>query len=261
MGESTTSMQSLVVAMSSSLLRDTHILPRAARSFSRVSASAAAPRLVWTGWPKPASPRGLAGYTRGTMMPDYDTCYRAIQSRDTRFDGWFFVAVSSTRIYCRPSCPAAMPKPEHMSFLPTAAAAQAAGYRACLRCRPDATPGSPEWNLRADVAGRALRLIADGVVDREGVDGLARRLAYSPRQLRRLLQSELGAGPLGLARAQRAHTARLLIETTGLPFAEVAFAAGFASLRQFNDTVREVFALTPREMRCLLYTSDACRRS
>src|SRR5450756_2185040 len=165
MGESTTSMQSLVVAMSSSLLRDTHILPRAARSFSRVSASAAAPRLVWTGWPKPASPRGLPGYTRVTMIPDYDTCYRAIQSRDPRFDGCFFVAVSSTRIYCRPSCPAAMPKPEHVSFLPTAAAAQAAGYRACLRCRPDATPGSPEWNLRADVAGRAMRLIADGVVD------------------------------------------------------------------------------------------------
>jgi AraC family transcriptional regulator of adaptative response / DNA-3-methyladenine glycosylase II len=183
------------------------------------------------------------------MMPDYDTCYRAIQSRDPRFDGWFFVAVSSTRIYCRPSCPAAMPKPEHVSFFPTAAAAQAAGYRASLRCRPDATPGSPQWNLRADVAGRAMRLIADGIVDREGVDGLARRLAYSPRQLRRLLHTELGAGPLGLARAQRAHTARLLIETTDLPFADVAFAAGFSSLRQFNDTMRQVFARTPREMR------------
>ena len=136
-----------------------------------------------------------------------------------------------------------------MSFYPTAAAAQAAGYRACLRCRPDASPGSPEWNLRADVAGRAMRLIADGVVDREGVDGLARRLAYSPRQLRRLLQRELGAGPLSLARAQRAQTARLLIETTELSFADVAFAAGFASLRQFNDTVREVFARPPRELR------------
>ena len=183
------------------------------------------------------------------LIPDPDTCYQAMQSRDARFDGWFYVAVSSTGIYCRPSCPALTPKRRNVAFYPTAAAAQTAGYRACLRCRPDASPGSPEWNLRADVAGRAMRLIADGVVDREGVDGLARRLAYSPRQLRRLLQSELGAGPLGLARAQRAHTARLLIETTGLPFAEVAFAAGFASLRQFNDTVREVFALTPREMR------------
>jgi AraC family transcriptional regulator of adaptative response / DNA-3-methyladenine glycosylase II len=183
------------------------------------------------------------------MMPDFDTCLRASQSRDARFDGWFYVAVSSTGIYCRPSCPAPMPKIRNMAFYPTAAAAQEAGYRACLRCRPDATPGSPQWNLHADAAGRAMRLIADGVVDREGVDGLARRLAYSPRQLRRLLRAELGAGPLGLARAQRAHTARLLIETTSVPFADVAFAAGFASLRQFNDTVREVFALTPREMR------------
>jgi len=183
------------------------------------------------------------------MIPDPDTCYQAMQSRDARFDGWFYVAVSSTRIYCRPSCPAVTPKRRNVAFYPTAAAAQAAGYRACLRCRPDASPGSPEWHLRADVAGRAVRLIADGIVDREGVDGLARRLAYSPRQLRRLLQAELGAGPLGLARAQRAHSARLLIETTDLPFAELAFAAGFASLRQFNDTVRAVFALAPREMR------------
>jgi AraC family transcriptional regulator, regulatory protein of adaptative response / DNA-3-methyladenine glycosylase II len=183
------------------------------------------------------------------MIPDPDTCYQAMQSRDARFDGWFYVAVSSTGIYCRPSCPAVTPKRRNVAFYPTAAAAQAAGYRACLRCRPDASPGSPEWNLRADVAGRAMRLIADGVVDREGVDGLARRLAYSPRQLRRLLQAELGAGPLGLTRAQRAHTARLLIETTELPFADVAFAAGFASLRQFNDTIRAVFVRTPREMR------------
>jgi AraC family transcriptional regulator, regulatory protein of adaptative response / DNA-3-methyladenine glycosylase II len=183
------------------------------------------------------------------MIPDFDTCYQAMQSRDPRFDGWFYVAVSSTGIYCRPSCPAMTPQRRHVSFYPTAAAAQVAGYRACLRCRPDASPGSPEWDLRANAAGRAMRLIADGVVDREGVEGLARRLAYSPRQLRRLLQAELGAGPLGLARAQRAHTARLLIETTGLPFAEVAFAAGFTSLRQFNDTVRAVFALTPTEMR------------
>ena len=182
-------------------------------------------------------------------MPDPDTCYRAMLSRDARFDGWFFVAVSSTGIYCRPSCPAMTPRRERVSFYPTAAAAQAAGYRACLRCRPDASPGSPQWNLHADAAGRAMRLIADGVVDRDGVEGLARQLAYSPRQLRRLLQSELGAGPLALARAQRAQTARLLIETTDLPFADIAFAAGFASLRQFNDTVREIFARPPRELR------------
>jgi AraC family transcriptional regulator, regulatory protein of adaptative response / DNA-3-methyladenine glycosylase II len=192
---------------------------------------------------------GVVASTLVCVVPDPDTCYRAMQSRDARFDGWFFVAVSSTGIYCRPSCPAKTPRRENVGFYATAAAAQAAGYRACLRCRPDAAPGSPEWNLQAGVAGRAMRLIADGLVDREGVDGLARRLAYSARHLRRLLTDELGAGPLELARAQRAQTARLLIETTSLPFGDVAFAAGFSSLRQFNDTVRSVFALTPTELR------------
>ncbi|TMC39037.1 MAG: DNA-3-methyladenine glycosylase 2 family protein, partial [Chloroflexi bacterium] len=134
-------------------------------------------------------------------------------------------------------------------FYPTAAAAQLAGYRACKRCRPDASPGSPEWNVRGDLVGRAMRLIADGTVDRDGVAGLARRLAVSERHLHRLLLSELGAGPLAIARAQRAQTARVLIETTDLPFTQVAFAAGFESIRQFNDTVREVFALTPTALR------------
>src|SRR5215211_4234959 len=182
-------------------------------------------------------------------LPDTELCYRAVQSRDARFDGWFFTAVTSTRIYCRPSCPAVTPKRMNVRFYPTAAAAQQAGFRACLRCRPDAAPGSPEWNLRADLVGRAMRLIADGVVEREGVGGLSRRLGYSERHVHRQLATELGAGPLALARAQRAQTARLLIETTGLPFAEIAFAAGFASVRQFNDTVREVFARTPSELR------------
>ncbi|MDP9182840.1 MAG: helix-turn-helix domain-containing protein, partial [Actinomycetota bacterium] len=125
----------------------------------------------------------------------------------------------------------------------------AAGFRACKRCRPDATPGSPEWDLRSDLVARTVRLVADGVVDREGVPGLAQRLGYSRRQLERVISAELGAGPLGLARAHRAQTARLLVETTGLPFADVAFAAGFGSVRQFNDTVREVFATTPGELR------------
>ena len=134
------------------------------------------------------------------MLLDADSSYRAMQSRDPRFDGWFFVGVTTTGIYCRPSCPARTPRREHVRFFATAAAAQSAGFRACLRCRPDAVPGSPQWNLRADAAGRAMRLIADGVVDREGVEGLARRLAYSPRHLRRVLLEELGAGPLDLAR-------------------------------------------------------------
>jgi AraC family transcriptional regulator of adaptative response / DNA-3-methyladenine glycosylase II len=180
---------------------------------------------------------------------DIEQCLRAVQAKDARFDGWFYTAVVTTRIYCRPSCPVVPPKPKNMRFHPTAASAQAAGFRACKRCRPDATPGSPEWDSRSDVVARAVRLIADGVVDREGVPGLSARLGYSRRQLERLLRAELGAGPLGLARAQRAQTARLLIETTGLPIAEVALAAGFGSVRQFNDTVREVFATTPGDLR------------
>lgn len=179
----------------------------------------------------------------------FDERYRAIDARDARFDGQFVTAVRSTGIYCRPSCPARTPKPGNVTFYPTSAAAHEAGYRACKRCLPEAAPGSPEWNLRGDVAGRAMRLIADGVVEREGVPGLAARLGYSPRHLTRLLTSELGAGPLALARAQRAHTARMLLVATDLPASDVAFSAGFASVRQFNDTVREVFGMSPIELR------------
>lgn len=180
---------------------------------------------------------------------DFDRCYRALASRDARFDGWFVVAVVTTGIYCRPSCPAILPRRENVRFLRTAAAAQRRGFRACMRCRPDASPGSPEWDSRVDVVGRAMRLIADGVIDRDGVAGLAQRLGYSRRQLQRHLNSELGAGPLAIARAHRAQTARLLVESTDLPLSQVAFAAGFGSTRQFNATVREVFACTPGELR------------
>ncbi|MFG2558676.1 AlkA N-terminal domain-containing protein [Streptomyces sp. NPDC048496] len=183
------------------------------------------------------------------MYTDTERCVRAVQSKDARFDGWFFTAVLTTRIYCRPSCPVVPPKVENMTFYPSAAACQQAGFRACKRCRPDTSPGSPEWNARADSVARAMRLIGDGVVDREGVPGLAARLGYSARQIERQLLAELGAGPLALARAQRAQTARLLIETTELAMADVAFAAGFSSVRTFNDTVREVFALAPSELR------------
>ncbi len=183
------------------------------------------------------------------MHLDHDRCAAAVRSKDPRFDGWFVTGVLSTGIYCRPSCPAITPKVVNMRFFPSAAAAQGAGFRACKRCRPDATPGSPEWRTRTDVAARAVRLVADGVVDREGVAGLASRLGYSVRQVERLVTTELGAGPLALARAQRAQTARLLIEGTSLTMAEVAFAAGFSSIRSFNDTVRAVYATTPRELR------------
>lgn len=183
------------------------------------------------------------------MLPDFDRCYRAAEDKDARFDGWIYCGVTSTGIYCRPSCPARTPKRTNLRFYSSAAAAQAAGFRACKRCRPDATPGSPEWDASADLVGRAMRLIADGVVDREGVGGLARRLGYSERHVNRQLVERAGAGPLAIARSNRAQNARILLETTSMPAADVAHAAGFASVRQFNDTVREVFADTPTGLR------------
>ncbi|MET7410008.1 bifunctional transcriptional activator/DNA repair enzyme AdaA [Streptomyces parvulus] len=185
-----------------------------------------------------------------------DSRYEAVRSRDARFDGAFFFAVRTTGIYCRPSCPAITPKRHNVRFFATAAAAQGSGFRACRRCRPDAVPGSAEWNVRADLVGRAMRLIGDGVVDREGVTGLAGRLGYSARQVQRQLTAELGAGPVALARAQRAHTARVLLQTTGLPVTEIAFAAGFASVRQFNDTIRAVYAATPSDVRAAAPAAD-----
>jgi AraC family transcriptional regulator of adaptative response / DNA-3-methyladenine glycosylase II len=183
------------------------------------------------------------------VIDDFERCYRFMRSRDPRYDGFFFVGVTSTGIYCRPSCPARLPDRRNVRLFPTAAAAQAAGLRACKRCEPDAAPGSPAWNRRADVAGRAVRLIADGIVDREGVPGLASRLGFSERQLNRILVAEVGAGPAQLARAQRAQAARTLIESTDLSFAQVALAAGFGSIRQFNETIRAIYARTPGELR------------
>ncbi|MCP2325424.1 AraC family transcriptional regulator of adaptative response / DNA-3-methyladenine glycosylase II [Hamadaea flava] len=175
--------------------------------------------------------------------------YRVIAGRDRRFDGDFWFGVTSTGIFCRPSCPARTPKPQNVRFFPSPAAATKAGFRACRRCLPDAVPGSARWDLRADVTARSIRLIADGVVDREGVPGLASRLGYSERQLHRLLTGELGAGPLALARTQRAQTARTLIESTALGLAEIAFAAGFGSVRQFNETMHEVYGCPPSQLR------------
>jgi AraC family transcriptional regulator of adaptative response / DNA-3-methyladenine glycosylase II len=184
-----------------------------------------------------------------TAPLDFAACYSAVSGRDRRFDGQFFTAVRSTGIYCRPSCPARTPKPANCTFYRTSAAAHSAGYRACRRCLPEAVPGSPDWNLREDTAARAMRLIADGVVDREGVAGLSLRLGYSERQLGRILTDELGASALQLARAQRAQNARQLLVATPMPVSDVAFAAGFSSIRQFNDTMGEVFGLTPTALR------------
>ena len=190
-----------------------------------------------------------SGAVSSTTRLDHESCYRAVKARDRRFDGVFYTAVRTTGIYCRPSCPARTPASANVSFHASPAAAQTAGYRACKRCLPDAIPGSPDWDVSGDIAGRAMRLISDGVVDREGVDGLARRVGYTSRHLGRVLTAELGAGPLALARARRAQTARVLVETTELSFADIAHAAGFSSIRQFNETVREVYAASPTDLR------------
>jgi AraC family transcriptional regulator, regulatory protein of adaptative response / DNA-3-methyladenine glycosylase II len=203
----------------------------------------------WVGVMSDFRQPGILSWSTLDGVMDEDTRYEAVRSRDARFDGEFFFAVETTGIYCRPSCPAVTPKRRNVRFFATAAAAQGSGFRACRRCRPDAVPGSAEWNVRADVVGRAMRLIGDGIVDREGVAGLAARLGYSARQVQRQLTAEVGAGPVALARAQRAHTARVLVQTTDLPITEIAFASGFASVRQFNDTVRAVYATTPTELR------------
>lgn len=183
------------------------------------------------------------------MDIDFDTCYRAIQSRDARFDGRFFTGVTSTGIYCRPICPAQTPRPQNVRFYPSASAAEAAGFRACRRCRPDVAPHSPDWNVRADLVGRALRLIAEGAVDTDRISGLAPRLAVSPRHLHRELRAEVGAGPLALARTRRTQTARLLIDQTSMPLSEIAFVAGFGSIRQFNDSMRVAFGCNPTDLR------------
>ncbi len=184
------------------------------------------------------------------MHTDHGRCYRAVASRDSRFDGQFVTAVRTTGIYCRPSCPAQTPKPENVNFYPSAAAAVAAGFRACKRCRPEAAPGTRDWDVRGDLAARALRSIAAGAIDGDGgVPALARSLNVSERHLHRVLVAEVGAGPLALARTRRAQTARLLLDATDLPISEIAFAAGFASLRQFNDTMREHFGVAPRDIR------------
>ena len=184
-----------------------------------------------------------------TLEPMFAERYRAMSSRDARFDGQFITGVHSTGIYCRPSCPAMTPREKNVTFYRTAAAAHEAGLRACKRCIPDAVPGSPDWNIHDDLASRAMRLIDDGVVERVGVEGLAATLGYSPRHLTRVLQAELGAGPLALARAHRAQNARTLLVSTALPISDVAFAAGFSSIRQFNDTMLAVYEMTPGALR------------
>ena len=180
---------------------------------------------------------------------DAEAAHRAVAGRDTRWDGRLYLGVVTTGIYCRPSCPARTPLPHNCQYFPSAAAAVAAGFRACKRCRPEALPGTRHWDARGDLVGRAVRLIADGALDDGGVNGLAARLAVSERHLHRLLVSEVGASPQQLGRTRRAHTARTLIEQTAMPLADVAFAGGFGSIRQFNEVMLAEFGVAPRSLR------------
>ncbi|HEY8038526.1 MAG TPA: AlkA N-terminal domain-containing protein [Polyangiaceae bacterium] len=183
------------------------------------------------------------------MALDTDGMYRAMVSRDRRFEGQFVVGVRTTGIYCRPGCPARTPHRRNVHFYTCAAAAQADGLRPCLRCRPDASPGTPAALGTPATVSRALRLIDEGALDEAGVDELAERLGVTARHLRRLFDQHLGASPLAVARTKRVHFARKLLDETELPMTEVAHAAGFASLRRFNDAVREAFHATPSDLR------------
>lgn len=182
-------------------------------------------------------------------MLDFESCYRAMSSRDPRFDGRFVVAVTSTGVYCRPGCPSRTPKRANTRFFSLPAAAEAAGFRACRRCRPEGPPELPEWNARGDLVARAVRLIAGGVADETGIGGLARRLAVSERHLHRQMVAELGVGPQAFALNRRAQVARLLIESQALSLADIAFAAGYSSVRQFNHGIRAAFGCAPSELR------------
>lgn len=182
-------------------------------------------------------------------MLDFDACYLAISARDARFDGRFYTAVTSTGIYCRPICPARTPARRNVRFYTDSSAAEAAGFRACKRCRPEASPGSPGWDFQGDLVRRALRLISDGVVDEHGVSGLATRLAVTERHLHRLFVGEIGAPPLAVARSRRLQLARRLLRETSMPITDVAFAAGFGSVRQFNATMRDTYRQSPSELR------------
>jgi AraC family transcriptional regulator of adaptative response / DNA-3-methyladenine glycosylase II len=183
------------------------------------------------------------------MDLDKRACDRARRSRDARFDGRFFIGVTTTRVYCRPVCPARAPKDEHVRYFPTAAAAEAAGFRPCLRCRPEASPGTPAWLGISGLVSRALRLVSEGALDRSGVEPLAERLGVTARHLRRLFLQHLGATPLEVALTRRVHFAKKLLDETTLAFREVAFASGFGSLRRFNGQIRRTYERTPTELR------------
>jgi AraC family transcriptional regulator of adaptative response / DNA-3-methyladenine glycosylase II len=180
---------------------------------------------------------------------DHEACYRAVRQRDARFDGRFFIGVKTTGIYCRPVCPARTPLSKNVIFFPTAAAAHEAGFRPCLRCRPEAAPDLGAWRGTSNTVSRALRLIEHGALDEADLDALAARLGLGERQLRRLFAQHLGASPVAVAQTRRVLLAKQLINETRLPMTEVAFAAGFGSVRRFNETFQRLFDRAPRELR------------
>lgn len=194
-------------------------------------------------------PPATPGRGRRLGDVDFETMYLAMDSRDSRFDGRFFVAVKTTGVYCRPICPAPTPKRRNTAFYRYAAVAELAGFRPCRRCRPEVSPDTPEWDTRADLVGRGLRLIAEGVVDDVGVSGLASRLGVSERHLQRTFMEAVGTTPGVMARSRRARLARQLLTETNMPITLVAFAAGFASVRAFNETIQQIYRLTPTSLR------------
>ena len=183
------------------------------------------------------------------MTLDHEICYRAAVSRDTRFDGQFFTGIATTGIYCRPVCPSRTPKRGNARFFRCAAEAEQAGFRPCLRCRPETAPGSPAWTATRASVSRALRHIAAGYLDDHSVSDLATRLGLGSRHLRRLFTRHLGASPLHVAQTRRLHFARRLLNGSRIPIVEIAFASGFGSLRQFNDLFRRFYRQTPKELR------------
>ena len=181
---------------------------------------------------------------------DRSTCDRARMARDPRFDGWFFTGVLTTRVYCRPTCPVKPAQSRNVVFFPTAAAAERAGFRPCLRCRPEAAPGTPAWQGAAATVARALRLIQRGFLDDgKTVEDLADTLGMTTRHLRRLFSRHAGASPTAVATTQRVQRAKSLIDGTAMPMAAIAFAAGFASIRRFNAAFRAVYRRPPTAVR------------
>ncbi len=185
-----------------------------------------------------------------TRELDQEACYRAVLTRDARFDGRFFGCVKTTGIYCRPVCPARTPKRENMVFVPTAAAAEEAGFRACLRCRPETAPDMGAWRGTSNTVSRALALIEAGALDEGDVDALAGRLGVGERHLRRLFRQHLGAAPVSVAQTRRVLLAKALIHQTDLSMAEVALASGFGSVRRFNETFHALYERPPSALRC-----------